>query len=307
MAQPLAFLSYVREVDGMGDLTRFRQALELAVRERGFNTFEIFHDKLHIHWGDDWKQRVLQTVDDVLLIMPIISPGFFTSENCRFEIEAFLERERAMKTRRSTILPVYFVETPTFNHPGPTNDELARLFRVRSYLDFRDIRLLPKDHIDYRREIDRAATQVSSLLRQMQDTVKPPPETLPPPGPGDAARATPPDLPRPRPIRLYLAAAACVAVAFLVGIWTYRYVSHQSPLPPRSEAILDPDDAECVIAEATDSFFGPDTNAPFGPMLGAKRRVQIVGRVRNTPWVAARGPDQRLFYFSGTACMTRLQ
>ena len=39
-----AFLSYVREVDAFGDVTRFRDALEKSVRERSWKDFAIFDD-----------------------------------------------------------------------------------------------------------------------------------------------------------------------------------------------------------------------------------------------------------------------
>ena len=291
----------------MGDLTRFREALEFAVRERGFESFAIFQDTSHIHWGDDWKRSVLATVDDVLLIIPIISPGFFTSKNCRFEIEAFLERERQISSRQSTILPVYFVDTPEFDEAEESDDIIAKLFKDRNFIDFRSLKPLPKDNIDYRLAIIEAAKIISALLRR--------PKSIPPPVVPTVALTleTPtspamPEEPPPRPRAHKAAAAGIVAVAVIcvLGLAVYE-LCPSDKTAVRPTTILDPDEAECILAEVTQTHSAPDTDAAFGPRLGAHSRVQIVGRVRNTPWIAARGGDQHLFYFPGTACMTRLQ
>ncbi|MGO1077887.1 TIR domain-containing protein [Inquilinus sp. CA228] len=84
-----AFLSYVREVDEVKDVTRFRESLEQAVRELGLEDFSIFHDRLDVQWGDDWRERVKNSLDKVQILITIISPGLFRSEPCRFEIEFF--------------------------------------------------------------------------------------------------------------------------------------------------------------------------------------------------------------------------
>jgi hypothetical protein len=303
MSKPAAFLSYVREVDGMGDVTRFREALELAVRERGFDTFEVFHDRLHILWGDDWKNRVLQSFDDIILIIPVISPGFFASENCRFEVNTFLERERQSGSRQSTILPVYFVDTPAFNNPGAKNDEIIALFKHRTYLDFRKLKPLPKEDITYRRQIDRAADKVAAVLHEQSS----PPEadragSL---EPLSVAEAEPPKRAplRPRRFRLYGGVGGAIVAVCLTCFAAYKLFP--DPVAANQEPALEPYEAECVIAETTTSFIGPDTIAAFGPTLGKGRHVQIVGKVPNTPWVAAREADQGRFYFPGTACMKR--
>jgi hypothetical protein len=79
------------------------------------------------------------------------------------------------------------------------------------------------------------------------------------------------------------------------------------PVGADPEPALEAYEADCVIADVTPSFFRPDMNAPFGPTLGAKRRVQIVARVPHTLWVAGRGTDERLFFFPGSACIKQLE
>jgi hypothetical protein len=310
MIKPIAFLSYVREVDGMGDVTRFREALELAVRERGFESFEIFHDRLHIIWGEDWQQRVLASVDDLLLFVPIISPGFFTSEACRFELSAFIERETQGPGLGAAILPVYFVDTPAFNAHDFANDKVMQALARPTFLDFRECKLLPKDDIYYRREIDRAAVAISRLLSR-----NPTPSLGAQPAPANHLLQSPDITNRDKPpvrrwrVRLYKLVPAALLLACLAGFGLHEMWSRRPGVQPGTPPMppLEPLQAECVIIETTQSFFGPSTNAPYGPTLAAKRRLQIVGRVADSQWVAARDTDQKLFFFPDTVCMVRLE
>ena len=78
---------------------------------------EIFQDRTDIAWGQNWKQRIEETLDVVTLLVPVITPGFFGSQACRGEVARFLDRERALG-RSDLILPVYYVSAREMDDPA---------------------------------------------------------------------------------------------------------------------------------------------------------------------------------------------
>ena len=117
--RPAAFMSYVRRVDrhDRGQLTTFRELLEDEVRLNGIADFAIFQDRQDIDWGEDWRDRIHESLDNVGLLIPVMTPNFFQSDPCRYEVQLFLDREKALNAGQ-LILPIYYIDIPEFNDPA---------------------------------------------------------------------------------------------------------------------------------------------------------------------------------------------
>jgi cobaltochelatase CobT len=104
----LAFMSYVNVDDQheSGRLTQLRERLSGEVRMQTGAPFDIFQDRKDIAWGQQWQERINQSLDAVTFLIPIITPAFFRSDACRDELERFLKREKELG-RGDLILPVY--------------------------------------------------------------------------------------------------------------------------------------------------------------------------------------------------------
>src|SRR2546430_17596746 len=113
MTNPAGFLSYVRDDDqhDSGRLTEIAKRVAGEVRMQSGEKFEIFQDRNDILWGQQWKQRIDDSVDGATFLIPIITPGFLKSLYCRAELERFLKREKHLK-REDLILPIYYVNCP---------------------------------------------------------------------------------------------------------------------------------------------------------------------------------------------------
>ena len=76
---PIAFLSYVRSDDQHdgGRITRFRERLEGEVKMQTGRPFAIFQDRNDIQWGQEWEERIAQSLADVTFLIPIVTPSFF--------------------------------------------------------------------------------------------------------------------------------------------------------------------------------------------------------------------------------------
>jgi TIR domain len=76
--RPIAFLSYSHVAACLGC------------------EFPIFQDRSDIRWGQQWRQRIDESLDSVTFFIPILSPSFFASTECRYELGRFLDREQRL-------------------------------------------------------------------------------------------------------------------------------------------------------------------------------------------------------------------
>ena len=145
MAGPAAFMSYVRFDDAHedGQLSAFRERLAGEIRIQTGREFPIFQDRNDIAWGQNWRQRIEETLDEVTLLLVIVTPGLFHSPACRDEVARFRERERELG-RTDLILPVYYVGAMEMDDPDVRKaDDLASLLWSRQYADWRELRFTP--------------------------------------------------------------------------------------------------------------------------------------------------------------------
>lgn len=161
---PAAFLSYVHDDDKYEHVTKFRERLGEEVQMVVGDEFIIFQDRKDIHWGQNWKQRLEESIDEVTFLIPIITPRFFNRPYCREELQRFLEREKQLG-RNDLILPVYFVDTPLLNEDElRATDELAQAIASRQYADWRNLRHEPYTNPLVGRTLEKLAMQIRDAL-----------------------------------------------------------------------------------------------------------------------------------------------
>lgn len=139
---PAAFMSYVRFNDQHddGQLSQFRERLAAEVRAQTGQEFAIFQDRNDIAWGQNWQQRIDETLDAVTLLLVIITPSLFRSPPCRAEFKRFLNREQALG-REDLILPVYYIGAREMDDPAlRESDEMAEVLASRQFVDWRELR-----------------------------------------------------------------------------------------------------------------------------------------------------------------------
>lgn len=163
----VAFLSYAHvddDHDG-GNNTAFRKALEGEVRiQTGRRDIRIFQDRDDIAWGQAWQERVDGSLDVVTFLIPVLTPSFFTSEQCRRELRRFVDRERQLK-RGEFVLPVYWISAPVLEDPArQAADDLARELSARQFADWRELRFRRLDDQEVRQTLAALATRIRDAL-----------------------------------------------------------------------------------------------------------------------------------------------
>jgi WD40 repeat protein len=166
--EPAAFMSYARFNDShdRGQLSQFRERLASEVQAQIGREFVIFQDRADIAWGQNWRQRIEETLDVVTLLLVIITPGFFNSTECREELARFLGRERVLGGS-DLILPVYYISAREMDDPVVReSDELARALASRQFADWRELRFEPFTSPRVRRAIAQLASRMRDTFWQ---------------------------------------------------------------------------------------------------------------------------------------------
>ena len=114
------------------------QVLELGVQVvTGNRDFTIFQDVDGIGLGEDWRDKLADTIAGSVFFIPVITALYFTSPACRDELERFRQHEASLG-RKDLILPIYFVTAPALERPELLDaDPLATLIAGRQRFDYR--------------------------------------------------------------------------------------------------------------------------------------------------------------------------
>jgi parallel beta-helix repeat protein len=169
-----AFMSYVRQNDQHENrrLTEFRERLSGEVHLQTGEEFPIFQDSNDIAWGEQWRQRIEESVDAATFQIPMLTPGFFRSEYCRAELERFLEREKQLG-RHDLILPVYYVDCPILSDPAKRDaDPLAKIIAARQRADWREFRFEPFTSPQVGKMIASMARQIVQSLERGSPAIR---------------------------------------------------------------------------------------------------------------------------------------
>lgn len=166
--QPIAFMSYVRSDDQHegGRITKFRERLEGEVRMQTGRPFAIFQDRNDIQWGQQWEERISQSLADVTFLIPIITPSFFESPACLNEFKTFLLREKTLGLDR-LILPVIYTDCDQLESEKTGEDAVADIIKKRNWTDWRALRFKSFDDQDVLSALANMAKMIKTAMQQL--------------------------------------------------------------------------------------------------------------------------------------------
>jgi hypothetical protein len=208
--QPAAFMTYVRfdDLHDGGQLTRFRELLAAEVQAQTGREFAIFQDRNDIAWGQNWQRRIDETLDDVTVLLVVVTPSLFRSAASRSEAARFLERERALG-RDDLIMPIYYISTPVLDDPVlRETDELAAIISSRQVADWRELRFEPSTSPLLRKSVAQLARRIAD--RFWAPTKSSPAQAAPKGNGAESSISTvesPPQMLRPRQSAAFLSYA----------------------------------------------------------------------------------------------------
>ena len=122
----VGFFSYSREddEDSNGALSALRDRIQRELRGqlgRSFKSFRLWQDKEAIAPGKLWESEIRTAVAHSAFFIPIITPTVVKSPFCKFELDSFLARERALG-RSDLVFPILYIRVPSLEDGGQQND-----------------------------------------------------------------------------------------------------------------------------------------------------------------------------------------
>ena len=144
-AELIGFFSYSREddEDSNGALSALRDRIQRELRGqlgRSPRDFRLWQDKSAIAPGTLWESEIKAAVAQSVFFIPIVTPTSTRSDFCRFEFQAFLERERELG-RNDLIFPLLYIRVPALEDSARAEaDPVLSMIAPRQYVDWREFR-----------------------------------------------------------------------------------------------------------------------------------------------------------------------
>lgn len=86
---------------------------------------DLFLDRDAIRWGEDWRDKINASLASVAFFIPVMTPRYFMSPECRREVQFFARRAERLGIKE-LVLPLLYVEVPSL-HNELTADDLVGL------------------------------------------------------------------------------------------------------------------------------------------------------------------------------------
>jgi hypothetical protein len=171
---PTAFMSYARDDDNDQCLSKFREMLCEEVKMRsGNDNFDIFQDKKSIEIGEKWKERIDGQLDTADFLVAIMTPRFFKSDNCQYEVQRFLDREGAEEREKGLIVPIYYVSYKDFDVPQEhQGDSFLDALRSRQYADWREFRTKDSKNQKAKDRLAEIAKRIEEKIAEISEVSK---------------------------------------------------------------------------------------------------------------------------------------
>lgn len=163
------FFSYVRQVDAhdVGRLSRLRERLQGEIAVQTGMAVQLFQDISELKWGDRWEQKLMTAAAGSMFLIPAVTPGYFLSDSCRKEYEAFRGVEKKHDIQ-GVILPIYYVDTDELSDPEwRKGSSWAEEIAAMQWADWRTLRLEPWETAEPNKRIEQMAKAFKARLKEL--------------------------------------------------------------------------------------------------------------------------------------------
>jgi hypothetical protein len=170
MSNSQGFWSYVHSDDQAegGRIVRLAHDIVEQFQMLTGEKINLFLDKDAIEWGENWRETIDQNLASVAFFIPVMTPRYFMSPECRRELQ-FFARKASELGIKELLLPLYYIDVPSVEDKIAT-DELVVLIRTFQWEDWRELRFSDVASEGYRRGVSRLATKLVAANRQAEAT-----------------------------------------------------------------------------------------------------------------------------------------
>lgn len=170
MARLQGFWSYVHADDQAEGERISRLARDVAGQFEMLTgePLDLFLDRDAISWGEDWRNKIDSSLASVAFFIPVMTPRYFMSPECRREMQFFARRATSLGVKE-LVLPLLYVDVPSL-HNETAADDLIELVGTFQWEDWRELRFADPATEGYRRGVARLAERLVEANRQMERT-----------------------------------------------------------------------------------------------------------------------------------------
>ncbi len=131
----------------------------------GGEPLRLFVDR-EIEWGERWKERIDGHLQETTFFIPVVTPRYFRSDECRRELTHFNSAVERFGVAQ-LLLPIYYVPVAEIDALGSEpDDKLMALVKEIEWKDMRAIRLAEEGDSSYRTLVNELATRLLGLARE---------------------------------------------------------------------------------------------------------------------------------------------
>jgi tetratricopeptide (TPR) repeat protein len=167
---PLVFISYAQFDDyhEVGALRRFRDEFSRTLQFVSGDEMGIFQGGTDVEIGQQVQERISQSLNDAIVLVPVLTPSFFTDPTCRDILTRFLERERQLG-RNDLMLPVYYQRVPKLEQARESTDPLLQAVAQRQMLNWQPLRGKKFNDSQVKQELERLAKRITAILDELKE------------------------------------------------------------------------------------------------------------------------------------------
>jgi hypothetical protein len=147
----------------------------------------LFTDR-DIAWGEQWRKRIDEALAGTTFLIPVVTPRFFGSEECRGEVLRFMREAKAAGVPE-LLMPIFYAHVPELAETGrESSDEVVRMVAEANWIDWRQMRLEDIGSSAFRKGVHEMAERLVEISEQVADRPslpEPRSEVAAPPGEGD--------------------------------------------------------------------------------------------------------------------------
>jgi hypothetical protein len=169
VAELKGFWSYVHaddDADG-GRVARLAQDVAAQFEMLTGEKIDLFLDRDDISWGEDWRNKIDESLSSIAYFIPVLTPRYFMSSECRRELQFFARRAKNLGIEE-LVLPLLYVDVPSLHGDTPS-DDLVALVKTFQWENWRELRFSDVDSGEYRRGVARLAQRLVEANRKAEE------------------------------------------------------------------------------------------------------------------------------------------
>jgi TIR domain len=159
---PGAFWSYAHQddTDEHGAVRRFAEEIRAQYSLTTGHDLELFIDRASLKWGDEWRRRIDEALVSTTFFIPLITPRYFTRDECRRELLTFARHAEALGVKE-LICPLLYV--PVRDLTEENQDPAVALVARAQLVDWTTLRLRDFQSEDHRQAISELVNRLAEV------------------------------------------------------------------------------------------------------------------------------------------------